>query len=132
MEQQEDTATCSAGTKTERPDASGPDTAVGTSGEAGAEVSAGTAQENPAEREDRPDELESLRRRYEELQAKYDAEVANRANTQASLGSVSGGEAVERDYYSSQEWDRLPAHLRRKFIQNGRIFDFMKKWSEKQ
>ena len=130
MEQEENAAVRPAGPET-GPETAGPDTAGGAPGTGRAEPSAGESGMPPEKADGKPDETESLRRRYAELQAKYDAETANRANAQAALGSVSGGDAVERDYYTSQEWDRLPEHLRRKFIKNGRIFDFMKKWSEK-
>lgn len=75
-------------------------------------------------------DLKRTKAMYEELKAKYDAESANRTNAQATMGSLAGGEAVEKEYYTSQEWDRLPQKLREKFIKNGKVFDFMKKWAE--
>ena len=74
-------------------------------------------------------DLRRVKRQYAELQTKYDAELENRANTAAAVGSVKGGQAYEKDYYTSQEWDKLPQNLREKFIKNGKIFEFMKKWS---
>ena len=89
-----------------------------------------TEAEN-APRQDDAREIETLRAEYGRLKEQYDALLANRANAQASTGSVAGGQAYEKDYYTSQEWDRLPQNLQQKFIRSGRIFDFMKKWSGK-
>lgn len=58
-----------------------------------------------------------------------DVENLNRA---ASTGSLAGGDAVRKDFYSSQEWDRLPAKIKENFIRSGKVYEFMKKWSEKQ
>jgi hypothetical protein len=66
------------------------------------------------------------------LSAKLETQDANRANAQISIGSLSGGQAVERDYYTSEEWDRLPQKAKDKFIRNGKIYEFMKKWSGKK
>jgi hypothetical protein len=74
-------------------------------------------------------DLKRVKRQYAELQTKYDAELESRANAAASVGSVKGGQAYEKDYYTSQEWDKLPQNLKEKFIKNGKIFEFMKKWS---
>jgi hypothetical protein len=74
-------------------------------------------------------DLRRVKRQVAELQTKYDAELENRANAAAAVGSVRGGQAYEKDYYTSQEWDKLPQNLREKFIKNGKIFEFMKKWS---
>jgi hypothetical protein len=74
-------------------------------------------------------ELEQLRSDYGVLKQKYDAELENRRNFAASAGSVSGGSAAEKDYYTSEEWDALTEKAREKFIRNGKVFDFMKKWS---
>ena len=74
-------------------------------------------------------ELEQLRSDYGELRQKYDAELENKRNAAASTGSVSGGRAAEKDYYTSEEWDALSEKAKKKFIKNGKVFDFMKKWS---
>lgn len=76
-------------------------------------------------------ELEQLRSDYGELRQKYDAELENKRNAAASTGSVSGGRAAEKDYYSSEEWDGLSEKTKEKFIKSGKVFDFMKKWSER-
>jgi hypothetical protein len=65
------------------------------------------------------------------LSAKLDAQAANRANAAASIGSLSGGEAPQKDYYTSEEWDKLPQKDKEKFIKSGKIYEFMKKWSGK-
>lgn len=74
-------------------------------------------------------ELEQLRSDYGELRQRYDAELENKRNAAASTGSVSGGMAAEKDYYTSEEWDALTEKAKEKFIKNGKVFDFMKKWS---
>lgn len=65
------------------------------------------------------------------LSARLDAICANTENRAASIGSLSGGKAVEKDFFTSQEWDRLPRREKEKFIKNGKIYEFMKKWSGK-
>lgn len=75
--------------------------------------------------EDAPDLKES----YQKLTAKYQALLSNIENREASTGSLSGGDAVEKDFYSSVEWDRLPQKQKDKMIKNGKIYEFMKKWS---
>lgn len=78
--------------------------------------------------------LADLKRTKEECQrlsAKLEALKANMANASASIGSLSGGEAPEKDFYTSQEWDKLPPKQKEKFIRNGKIYEFMKKWSGK-
>lgn len=59
------------------------------------------------------------------------AQEENRQNARASTGSLAGGEAVERDYCGPGEWDRLPPALRRRFIQNGKVFEFMRQWGKR-
>jgi hypothetical protein len=76
-------------------------------------------------------DLRRTKQEYVALKAQYDAELANKANAADAVGSVAGGQAYEKDYYTSQEWDKLPQNLKEKFIKNGRIFEFMKKWSGK-
>lgn len=68
----------------------------------------------------------------EKLSAKLLAQDANHTNAQVSIGSLAGGQAPERDYYTSQEWDRLPKNIKDKMIRNGKIYEFMKKWSGKE
>lgn len=78
--------------------------------------------------------LSDLKRTKEQcarLSAKLNALAANRANAALSIGSLSGGENPEKDFYTSQEWDRLPQNQKEKFIKNGKIYEFMKKWSGK-
>ena len=65
-----------------------------------------------------------------ELNARLEAELANKSNAQVAMGSLQGGDAVEKDYYSSKEWDRLPETAKEKYIKNGKIYEFMRKWSE--
>lgn len=65
------------------------------------------------------------------LSARLDALAANRTNASAAIGSLSGGDTAGKDYYTSQEWDRLPQNQKEKFIKNGKIYEFMKKWSGK-
>lgn len=65
------------------------------------------------------------------LAARLDAILANSENKAASIGSLSGGAAPEKDFFTPQEWDRLPRREKEKFIKNGKIYEFMKKWSGK-
>lgn len=76
-------------------------------------------------------EVQNSRAELERLRGELAAERANRANAAASTGSVAGGDACEKDYYSSREWDRLPAVQKDKFIRSGKVFDFMKKWRDR-
>ncbi|HEX2938357.1 MAG TPA: hypothetical protein VHO66_05495 [Ruminiclostridium sp.] len=74
-------------------------------------------------------------KRTKELCAKLSDELkamtANRENIAASIGSLIGGQAPEKEYFTSQEWDRLPRRDKEKFIRSGKIYEFMKKWSGK-
>lgn len=74
-------------------------------------------------------DIHNLKKQCESLSAKLDVREANKTNAQAAIGSLAGGGSPEREYYSSQEWDRLPQSTKEKFIRNGKIYDFMKKWS---
>lgn len=73
-------------------------------------------------------DLKRTKELCERLSAKLEALEANRANASASIGSLSGGDVPEKDFYTSQEWDRLPQKQKEKFIKNGKIYEFMKKW----
>lgn len=75
-------------------------------------------------------DLRRTRARCDELAERCRAADENRRNALASTGSLAGGEAVERDDCGPGEWDRLPPALQRKFIQNGRVFEFMKRWGK--
>jgi hypothetical protein len=75
-------------------------------------------------------DLTRTKAQRDELNARLEAELANRSNAQATMGSLQGGDAVEKDYYSSKEWDRLPQKAKEKYIKNGKIYEFMRKWSE--
>jgi hypothetical protein len=63
------------------------------------------------------------------LESKLAALEEGRVNAAASIGSLSGGEAPEKDYYTAKEWDRLPGKQKEKFIKNGKIYAFMRKWN---
>jgi hypothetical protein len=75
-------------------------------------------------------DLARTKAQRDELNARLEAELANRSNSNVSMGSLQGGDAVEKDYYSSKEWDRLPQKVKEKYIKNGKIYEFMRKWSE--
>lgn len=76
-------------------------------------------------------DLRRTKARCGELAERCRAAEENRRNARNSTGSLSGGEAVERDCCGPEEWDRLPQALRRKFIRNGRVFEFMKQWGRR-
>lgn len=65
------------------------------------------------------------------LSAQLEVQKANAANAAASIGSLSGGDAPEKGFYTSQEWDKLPQKSKEKLIRSGKIYEFMKKWSGK-
>lgn len=88
-----------------------------------------TEAETPDQKSEEAEKLEGLQTSYELLLAKYEALKSNIDNRAASIGSLSGSDGVEKDFYSSQEWDRLSRRQKEKLIQNGRIYEFMKKWS---
>lgn len=75
-------------------------------------------------------DLARTKAQRDELNARLEAELANRSNAQVAMGSLQGGDAVEKNYYSSKEWDRLPPNSKEKYIKNGKIYEFMRKWSE--
>lgn len=77
-------------------------------------------------------DLKKTKERCAQLEKRLEIETENRENAAASTGSVAGGNAAEKDFYSSQEWDRLPPQSKEKLIRNGKIFEFMKKWSVKR
>jgi hypothetical protein len=76
-------------------------------------------------------DLKRTKELCEKLSALLEAQKANAANAAASIGSLSGGCTPEKDFYTSQEWDKLPQKSKEKFIKNGKIYEFMKKWSGK-
>lgn len=76
--------------------------------------------------------LREARETIASLKAQLAAERANKAGAAASTGSLSGGAGGEKNHYTAQEWDRLPAALRQKFIRSGKVFDFMKKWGKEK
>lgn len=76
-------------------------------------------------------DLRRTKARCGELAERCRIAEENRRNARSSTGSLSGGEAVERDCCGPEEWDRLPPELRRKFIRNGRVFEFMKQWGRR-
>lgn len=76
-------------------------------------------------------DLKRTRSLCDELRARLSAREENRVNRLSSIGSLAGGDPAEKDFYTSGEWDRLSPKVREKFIRNGKIFDFMKKWSDR-
>lgn len=74
-------------------------------------------------------DLKRTKAQCAELASLLEAERTNRSNDIAAVGSLSGGDAVEKDFYTSGEWDRLPEKTKEKLIRNGKIYQFMKKWS---
>jgi hypothetical protein len=62
------------------------------------------------------------------FKAKESATSANLVNAAASIGSVASGTAQEKDFYSRDDFDKLPRETQQKFIKNGDIFAWQKKW----
>jgi hypothetical protein len=76
-------------------------------------------------------DLKKTREQNAKLEAMLAAKNANAENAAVSIGSLSFTDAPEKSFYSSDEWDKLPSKQKEKFIKNGKIFEFMKKWSVK-
>ena len=61
-------------------------------------------------------------------QKKLDALYANRLNANAATGSLSGAAEVQKDFYTKDEFYKLPESRKNQLIDSGRIYDFMSKW----
>lgn len=65
---------------------------------------------------------------YSVAQKKLEAIYANNANAAATAGSVSGtGEAI-KDFYTKDEFNRLPENRKNQLIDSGQIYEFMANW----
>lgn len=73
-------------------------------------------------------DLRKTRAECRKLKEQLDTEETEKQNNEASTGSVAGGDALQKDYYSPTEWDRLSDAVKKKFIRSGKVYDFMKKW----
>lgn len=73
-------------------------------------------------------QIKQLKQEIAKLTAEKEATQANEAAKKASPGSLGGEPANDNDYVSSEEWDTLPYSKKRKLIENGKIYDFMKRW----
>jgi hypothetical protein len=65
---------------------------------------------------------------YSAAQKKLEAYDANRLNADAATGSLSGNAEVLKDFYTKDEFYRLPEIRKNQLIDSGRIYDFMSKW----
>lgn len=75
-------------------------------------------------------DLHKTKAQCEELRARLAAQQANRENSDASLGALAGGDAAQKDFYTSREWDTLAPRQKEALIRSGKIYEFMKKWSK--
>lgn len=75
-------------------------------------------------------DLKKTRAECSELKQKLDAAAAEKRNGAASTGSVAGGNALQKDFYSPLEWDSLSPAVKRKFIESGKVYEFMKNWKK--
>ncbi len=65
---------------------------------------------------------------YAVAQKKLAAYEANSLNATAATGSLSGSAEVQKDFYTKDEFYRLPEGRKNQLIDSGRIYDFMSKW----
>ena len=80
----------------------------------------------------RLNDLNRTKAKCRELEDLLEAEKTNRSNAFAAVGSLTGGDAVEKDFYTSREWDELPAKTKENLVKSGKIYKFMRKWSGKE
>lgn len=83
-----------------------------------------------AEREKLEQTVGELTRKVEELTAERDAREEGRASAQASTGPAAGEPAADRDFYTSEEYDRLPQARKDELFESGRIFQMMARWAK--
>lgn len=76
----------------------------------------------------RLNERAELKARLGAYEAGVAADKANLDGAAASAGDVAGGSAREKDFYTTDEWDRQPDDFKRRHILNGDFFKWAKKW----
>lgn len=76
-------------------------------------------------------ELDSTKKELAQLKAVNAADSANAQGSAASIGSVSGNAAVDKEVYTSEEWDRLPDAKKDQLIRSGAWAKSAKLWNKK-
>lgn len=95
------------------------------------EESGSMQQDLNAEKPNDQDELSKAKETCRRLRAEIETLKANQLNSSRSVGSIKNADNGEKSYYSSKEWDSLDKSKKQKLIKNGKVFEFMKKWSVK-
>jgi hypothetical protein len=73
--------------------------------------------------------IKDNRKEMDELKSTVAALTGNKANSEATTGSVvSGSPAAEKDFYTSKEWDELPHDVQMKLFHSGAFDKSAAKW----
>lgn len=75
--------------------------------------------------------INELKAQLDGYKSKESAQQANTAGAAATVGSLSGGQAQEKDFYTSEEYNNLPEQAKDKLFKSGKIFELMRKWERK-
>ncbi len=73
---------------------------------------------------------ENAKKEIEALKAKVEALTGNAANSAATTGNLGSGVAADKDYYTSEEWDKLPLDMRIAMTKSGKADKIMSKWKK--
>lgn len=74
--------------------------------------------------------VEELKRQVEELAAGNAAREAAQAAARASTGPAASEAAGDREFYTSEEYDRLPQAKKDELFESGRVFQLMARWAK--
>lgn len=83
-----------------------------------------------AAREELESRVEELTRQVEELNAGNAAREAAETAARASTGSAASEAAGDREFYTSEEYDRLPQAKKDELFESGRVFQLMARWAK--
>jgi hypothetical protein len=72
--------------------------------------------------------IKDNRKEMDELKATVAVLTGNKTNSEATTGSVGSGPALDQEFYTSEEYDKLPQEARDKLIRSGKIDKIMSKW----
>lgn len=72
--------------------------------------------------------VKDSKKEIDELKATVEALKGNSANSAATTGGLATGPAVDQEFYTSEEYDRLPQEMKNKLIRSGKIDAIMAKW----
>jgi len=74
------------------------------------------------------EKVKDLEAKLAKFEAAEKAKASNAKAAAASTGALGGETANDPDFVSSSDWDKLSQPQKEKFIKNGKIYQFMKKW----